>query len=151
MRSASAYINKIRVKTEAKTRKVQYPGMIALNTNSIYAAINCNPVFDVLRYMYTGKCIPCPSELVNIPSCNGILEGGTYNNSFCMILDGSGNEIIYDGGYANTEVCTTCPVNGSDIFDGGDVNAPCNLILDDSTDSGPLYNGGFSNTIVCGH
>ena len=150
MRTASAYINKVRVRREATATKVQYPGSIALNTNPIYAAINCNPVFDVLRYMYTGKCIPCASDIV-IPPCNGVLEGGTYNNSFCMILDGSGYETTYDGGYARTEVCTTCPVNGSDIFDGGDVAPSCTVILDDSSNSGPFYNGGFSNTIVCGH
>jgi len=43
------YINRIRVNSEIRNTKVQYPGGIASN-NQLYAAGNCNKNFSVLNY-----------------------------------------------------------------------------------------------------
>lgn len=50
MRSAAAYINKIRVETTARNNKVEYPGKVANNNEPLAAACRTNPLFTVLSY-----------------------------------------------------------------------------------------------------
>jgi hypothetical protein len=37
--------------------------------------------------------------------CTSIFDGGNADSEFCSILDGNGESIIVDGGYADTNVC----------------------------------------------
>ena len=46
------YINRIRVNSEIRNTKVQYPGGIASN-NQLYPAGNCNQNFMILNYVRT--------------------------------------------------------------------------------------------------
>ena len=37
--------------------------------------------------------------------CTSIFDGGNADSEFCYIVDGNGDEIVIDGGYADTNVC----------------------------------------------
>lgn len=39
--------------------------------------------------------------------CTSIFEGGNADSDYCYILDGNGEMVIVDGGYADTNVCST--------------------------------------------
>ena len=42
----------------------------------------------------------------NVPICTSIFDGGNAESEFCYIIDGNGDAIIVDGGYADTNVCS---------------------------------------------
>ena len=48
-----SYINRVRINSEIRNTKVQYPAGIAYN-NSLYPAGNVNQSFQVIRYI-----VPC--------------------------------------------------------------------------------------------
>jgi hypothetical protein len=39
--------------------------------------------------------------------CTSVFDGGNAESEFCYILDGNGDSILVDGGYADTNVCST--------------------------------------------
>jgi hypothetical protein len=39
--------------------------------------------------------------------CTSIFDGGNAESEFCSILDGNGGDVVVDGGYADTNVCST--------------------------------------------
>lgn len=39
--------------------------------------------------------------------CTSIFDGGNADSEFCAVLDGNGGDIVVDGGYADTNVCST--------------------------------------------
>jgi len=57
MRSASCFTDLRRTVAYAKNRKVQYPGGVAKNWETLQAALPCNPNFEIENYV--------------IPACNG--------------------------------------------------------------------------------
>lgn len=56
MRSASCYTNKVKTVAYAKNRKVDYPGHVAKNWETLQATLPCNPNFDVQNYVVTMPC-----------------------------------------------------------------------------------------------
>lgn len=38
--------------------------------------------------------------------CTSIFDGGNAESEFCYVLDGNGGDVIVDGGYADTNVCS---------------------------------------------
>ena len=103
MSSAACYTNKRRVIAEASITKVQYPGKIANNNDSILSVQNCSPNFATLAYYTHIICRknchkPGPPE----PILDNILEGGSGPDEFTTILDGGNgtteSTTILDGG-----------------------------------------------------
>jgi hypothetical protein len=39
--------------------------------------------------------------------CTSIFDGGNAESEFCSVLDGNGGDVVVDGGYADTNVCST--------------------------------------------
>lgn len=39
--------------------------------------------------------------------CTSVFDGGNAQTEVCYVLDGNGNTILVDGGYADTTVCST--------------------------------------------
>lgn len=123
--SASCYTNRVKVRTQARNAKVQYPGGRAMY-NPIHATCAVNPDFKVLEY----KGIPLYCDLnikVNTTCCQICIYDG--NGEGC-IIDGGTGEFIYnpilDGGFSNT--------NSGCILDGGFSNS----------EYSPIFDGGFS-------
>ena len=56
MRSASCYTNKVKITAYAKNTKVDYPGHVAKNWETLQAALPCNPEFTVQNYQPTIAC-----------------------------------------------------------------------------------------------
>lgn len=49
-----------------------------------------------------------PTGVPFVPqACTSIFDGGNANDEFCYVLDGNGGDVVVDGGYANTNVCST--------------------------------------------
>jgi hypothetical protein len=48
----------------------------------------------------------CPT-FIKEKICTSIFDGGNAESEFCSILEGNGQTIIVDGGYADTNVCAT--------------------------------------------
>jgi hypothetical protein len=95
--SAGAYINRIRIQTQARNVKVQYPGNRATNFNPVYATCANNPNFDILNYRDINLCCKLPVQPIPIPpvpvQCgppvtNAILDGGDSTPNNNCILDG---------------------------------------------------------------
>ncbi len=42
-----------------------------------------------------------------VPLCTSVFEGGNAESDFCYVLDGNGEYVLVDGGYADTTVCST--------------------------------------------
>jgi hypothetical protein len=40
-----------------------------------------------------------------IPLCTSVFEGGNAESDYCYVLDGNGDYVLVDGGYADTTVC----------------------------------------------
>ena len=108
--SAGAYINRIRVQTQARNVKVQYPGGRATNFNELFASCASNPNFTTLNYQEINLCCKLSNQVIPFPpapSCgppasNSILYGGNSSPNNNCILDGgfSGSSYtpILDGG-----------------------------------------------------
>lgn len=104
MSSAACYTNKRRILAQASVTKVQYPGRIAVNNDSIFSVINCNSDYDTIDYITTKPC--CVSPIVvppqPPPSFSDILDGGNYITESTDILDGGNytteSGTILDGG-----------------------------------------------------
>ena len=56
MRSASCYTDLRKTVAYAKNRKVQYPGGVAKNWETLQAALPCNPNFEVQNYAVGLPC-----------------------------------------------------------------------------------------------
>jgi hypothetical protein len=54
--SAQGYTNRIRVQTEGRNNKVQYPGRIASNVNVLSAAVRLSPNYGVVSYTPVNFC-----------------------------------------------------------------------------------------------
>lgn len=131
----SAYTARRRFISDARVTKVQYPGSIAVNLNTVQSGIYCNPDFTVLNY-----AIPCPFGCANlfVPPivCVDIYDGGLSNTNA---------NIIYEGGNSTTEslnilngVAGNCDGNALNniTYDGGNVG----------TNSGNVFDGGNSSS-----
>ena len=101
--SAGAYINRIKVQSQARNVKVQYPGGKATNYNPLYATCSSNPNFSILNYV--GIPIGCSTTLGSscqpssscLPTAGEILDGGDsfvgeYVTAIC----------IFDGGFSSS-------------------------------------------------
>lgn len=50
----------------------------------------------------------CPTFVKDIAkACTSVFDGGNAASDFCYVLDGNGDYILVDGGYATTTVCST--------------------------------------------
>lgn len=109
--SAGAYINRIKVQSQARNTKVQYPGGKATNYNPLYATCASNPNFSILNYTPisafcdrpVGLCFqPSPPAPSCLPTSGQILDGLLSNSNATCILDGgfssSNYTPILDGG-----------------------------------------------------
>jgi hypothetical protein len=98
--SASCYTHRIKVKTQARNAKVQYPGRKAVY-DSIHATCAVNPDFSILEYTdislscSKGKyCIrPVPIVIIldsgnSLSNSNTIYNGGSSNSNYTLVLDG---------------------------------------------------------------
>lgn len=63
MSSAACYTHKKRVIAEASITKVQYPGRVANNNDSILSVKNCSP--NYLQILYQPKKCDCSRQLHN--------------------------------------------------------------------------------------
>jgi hypothetical protein len=95
--SAGAYINRIRIQTQARNVKVQYPGGKATNFNPVFATCANNPNFEILNYRDINACcrlpiqpppVPPPTPGCNPIVMNAILYGGDSTPNNNCILDG---------------------------------------------------------------
>jgi len=87
MRSAAAYINKIRVETTVKNNKVEYPGKVAKNVEPLAPGCPVDPNFAVLDYVEipigcnsrkkTG-CIEPPPPVITYPLVYFIQDPNLY-------------------------------------------------------------------------
>lgn len=94
MPSASNYINKIRVTTEARNVKVQYPGSIGNLTQNL-RAITCNipnTRWDVIQYteICGNICIPKPTPPCPVFENRYDSGGATGVLNPCSIMNGLG-------------------------------------------------------------
>lgn len=97
--SAGAYINRIKVQSQARNVKVQYPGGKATNYNPLYATCSSNPNFSILNYV--GIPIGCSTTLGSscqpssscLPTAGEILDG---------LLSNSNATCIFDGGFSSS-------------------------------------------------
>jgi len=157
--SAGAYINKLRVRAQARLVKVQYPGGRATNFNPIYSAVGCNADFTRLNYQAgiccpLGRIIPIPPPPIcpPPPDCSIIDAGIATTENICIIDGGVSDTNHLDfigGGGAFGELCVTCVPPPNEILYGGTSLSAEGCILDgdDSTpQSGPVLNGGNSST-----
>lgn len=99
--SAQAYTNKRRTQAEASLLKVQYPGRVALNTNSLYSSRNCLPNFQQLNYV-DNICCKFRRVVQSAPGLGSILDGQNSGTNAPIILDGgnsgTNSTTILDGG-----------------------------------------------------
>lgn len=113
--SASCYTHRIKVRTQSKNAKVQYPGGRAMY-NSIHATCAVNPDYTVLKYIGIPlACIldvkiksKCCQFCVCDKTCGScIIDGGTGEIIPNQILDGrfsnSNIQCILDGGFSSSE------------------------------------------------
>ena len=56
MRTASCYTNKVKIVAYAKNKKVEYPGGVAKNWETLQATLPCNPDFTIQTY---AASLPC--------------------------------------------------------------------------------------------
>jgi hypothetical protein len=101
--SAGAYINRIKVQSQARNTKVQYPGGKATNYNPLYATCASNPNFSILNYIPisafcdrpVGSCFQPSSSC--LPTAGEILDGG---DSF--VPENVTAICIFDGGFSSS-------------------------------------------------
>ena len=62
MMSSACYSNRRRLLAIANDTKVQYQGGLAVNTNTLYSTINCNPNFSQVNYTLLCNCKPKNSK-----------------------------------------------------------------------------------------
>jgi hypothetical protein len=105
--SAGAYINRIKVQSQARNVKVQYPGGKATNYNPLYATCASNPNFTILNYIPisafcdrpvgscfqpSSSCLPTSGQildgLLSDSNATCILDGGLSSSNYTPILDG---------------------------------------------------------------
>ena len=61
--SAARYTNRVRTQSQARVTKVQYPGTVSNNYDSLFSSINCNSSYNVLDY----KGVPCVCQPASQP------------------------------------------------------------------------------------
>lgn len=98
MRSASCYTDLRRTVAYAKNRKVQYPGGVAKNWETLQAALPCNPNFDIQNYV--GVPIWCSqtnacATLVPITTSTPCSSTG-YNQGFEVTRHAAGTNPIFN-------------------------------------------------------
>jgi hypothetical protein len=105
--SASCYTHRIKVKTQARNAKVQYPGRRAMY-DGIHATCAVNPDFTVLNYnpiplccpviitpiIPISPCLPSSNSILNgVSSSSCILDGGFSNSNYTPVLDGGNSSL----------------------------------------------------------
>ena len=154
--SAGAYINRIRIQTQARNVKVQYPGGKATNFNPVYATCANNPNFEILNYRDINACCRLgiqPTPLPPVPPC--------FPPATCIIDGGSSSVVgtcIYDGGssssnyinilYGGTSDSTCTPPPPPIVILDGRTSSPNSYPIYDGESSAPnmnvIFSGGFS-------
>jgi hypothetical protein len=145
--SASCYTHRIKVKTQARNAKVQYPGRLAM-FDGIHATCATNPDYTILNYtdirtacskgkdciiinpIVVNPCLPIADQILNgqfsSQTTGCILNGGFSNSNFTTILDGESScsilQTLYDG--------TTSLNNNYTIFNGGSSTSNLSNVLD---------------------
>lgn len=69
--SAARYTNRVRTQSQARVTKVQYPGTVSNNYDSLFSSINCNSSYNVLDY----KGVPCICSPAEQPFLFGMRLG----------------------------------------------------------------------------
>jgi hypothetical protein len=59
MSSAAAYTNRVKVIAQAKNTKVDYPGHVAKNSDTLKATLGCSPNYTIQNYVITNMCKKC--------------------------------------------------------------------------------------------
>jgi hypothetical protein len=151
MRTAAAYISKIKREVLGKTYKVQDANHRLFTTTLYRGAVGCGPV-DYTQLIYVEPCL-CdyigPAKRYNPPPpkpCRVDIDGGTSSASGQPVIDGGNTEFagvhIIDGG--NSGGC-------SRIFDGGNSSDSGFYIIDggDSQSSGTFLVDGGNTEEIC--
>jgi len=104
MRTAAAYISKLKTEALGRTYKVQDTNHRLFTTTLYRGAAGCGPVdYTQLDYVPVCECKYLgPASRNIIPFRPSVYDGGTVINSGLVILDGgspiNGGEQIIDGG-----------------------------------------------------
>lgn len=135
MRSSASFTNKKRVLAEASVTKVQYPGRVANNNDSILSVKNCSPNFDQLEYNVRFNCPP--PQRIPYFGCN--IDGGNSTTESETIILGQGSSFIFDG----NGTCSSTSAFGS-MLDGGNALTNINIVIsggDSSTNNVDIFDG----------
>ena len=147
MRTAAAYISKLKAEALGRTYKVQDTNH-RLFTSTLYrGAAGCGPVnYDQIEYVETCKCDYIgPAKKYTPPSLRtAIYDGGNASSNFPNILNDDGlSNIILDSG--NADYPYPEPVLNGKMYDGGNTRNYMGRTVDGGVvhDSAPLLDGGF--------
>ena len=109
--SASCYTHRIKVQTQARNAKVQYPGRRAMY-DEIHATCGANPDYTILKYtdirtpcskgqdciiinpIVVNPCLPTSNDILDgMGTSNCILDGGFSNSNYTLVLDGGNSSL----------------------------------------------------------
>jgi hypothetical protein len=129
MRTAACYTNRVRIVAYAKNKKVNYPGGVAKNWETLQATLPCSPDFTVQTYVgvpiYCSQTNACAIAIPVVqPPSSTIYSGGGAGTESTTILSGGGagtSSSIYSGGGGGTESST--------IVSGGSGDTQSSTIL----------------------
>lgn len=104
MRTATAYISKLKAEALGRTYKVQDTNHRLFTTTLYRGAAGCGPVnYDQIEYVEPCKCDYIgPARKTNFNSRTTVYDGGTARNPGVRVLDrGLVNEYgpVFDGGF----------------------------------------------------
>ena len=97
--SASRYTAMRRTVATANVTKVHYPTNIALNYNSMYSTIACNPTYSLFMYEDAPCCKIPPILCVTY-------DGGYSNTNYSTVLNGGDSTSSFralDGGNSTSK------------------------------------------------
>jgi hypothetical protein len=145
----------VRTRSQARVTKVEYPGGLASNYDALYSTNNCNPRYDILKYVLKKSCIlPCVPPVIPPPppvyvryfggvAYTGILEGGDAYSEMPLLLDAItyiiGTQII--NGQGGPEFIIECGGARSAYVDRLICGDFPTIYSDDPTLTGVIYGG----------
>lgn len=155
MRSASCYTNLRKTVAYAKNKKVNYPGGVAKNWETLQAALPCNPDFTVQNYVglpiYCGRTNGCGIPILAEPVSPFIYSGGSAGTETTNLLTGGsvGTEFssILSGGSTSTE--SSAIITGGDrgtqsakVLSGGNKGSELSTIISGGINFSVILSGG---------
>lgn len=152
MRSASCYTNLRKTVAYAKNKKVNYPGGVAKNWETLQAALPCNPDFTVQNYVavpiYCRKTNGCGVPILSDPVSSFILySGGSAGTESTTLLTGGsvGTEFssLLSGGSTSTE--------SSAILTGGNIGTQSAKVLsggNKGSELSTIISGGINFSVI---